>query len=387
MIQLKALLTKELKEAFRDKRAIMVGLMMAFMTPVLIFAMSKVMIKEAVETPPIYIKITGAEYAPKLIKQLTDNNILAFEEAPDDKKVMWDDRNVVLTIPEDFNQKMLDGETIEVTLSADYSEKALNSPIRRIKKEINNYSQSIGYQRLLLRGIDVQLVRPIAVIEQDTAPPSTNAKIVTIMLGLYLLMAAFLSGLSVAIDSSAGERERNVLELLLCQPVDTLKIILAKLLCASIISIIGVFLTLTLTTFAVGFIDLSVIGASFDLSLSTATLLMLLLLPICFFASALQLFVAFQSKSFKEAQSTVSMVIMLPAMIPMAMMMVDDKPKWVDWMPIAGQSKLMDELFKGADINFGIMAFTSLVTVAATVALVLAMAQKLKSEKAIMGLS
>ena len=386
MIQLKALLTKELKEAFRDKRAIMVGLMMAFMTPVLIFAMSKVLIKEAVETPPIYIKITGAEHAPKLAKQLIDNNILHFDEAPEDKKDIWDDRNVLLDIPEDFNQKMLDGESIDITLSADFSEKALRSPIRRIKQEINNYSQSIGYQRLIFRGIDVQLVRPIIVIEQDTAPPSGNAKLITMMLGLYLLMAAFLSGLSVAIDSSAGERERNVLEILLCQPVDTFKIIIAKLVCASIISIIGVFLTLSLTTFAVSFIDLSVIGSSFNLSIATAISLLSLLLPICFFASALQLFVAFQSKSFKEAQSTVSMVIMLPAMIPMAMMMIDDKPKWVDWMPIAGQSLLMDELFKGATIDWGIMAFTSLVTIVATAILVFAMANKLKSEKAVMGL-
>lgn len=311
MTQLKALLIKELKEAFRDKRAIMVGLFMAFMTPVFIFAMSKVLIKEAVETPPIYIKITGAEHAPILAKQLTDNNILPFEKAPADKKDMWDKRNVLLDIPDSFNQDMSDGKPIEITLSADHSEKALNSPIRRIKREINNYSQSIGYQRLMFRGIDVKLVRPIVIVEQDTAPPSGNAKIITMMLGLYLLMAAFLSGLSVAIDSSAGERERNVLEILLCQPVDTIKIILAKLTCASIISIIGVVLTLSLTTFAVSFIDLSVIGASFNLDAPTAITLLMLLLPICFFASALQLFVAFQSKSFKEAQSTVSMLSLI----------------------------------------------------------------------------
>ena len=386
MNQLNALLSKELKEAFRDKRALLVGLMMALMIPVVIFAMSKIMIKEAVATPPIYIKITGGQHAPKLFEQLNKENILPFEQAPENKKAIWDERNVLLTIPEDFNHKLFNGEPIEITLKADFSEKALAAPLRRIKHQINAYSQSIGYQRLMFRGIDVKLVQPVVLVEQNTAPPSSNAKVVTMMLGIYLLMAAFLSGLSVAIDSSAGERERNVLEMLLCQPVDTSKIIIAKLICASLIAIIGVVLTLSLTSFAVSFIDLSVIGASFNLDAFTVISLLIILIPICFFASALQLFVAFQSKSFKEAQSTVSMVIMLPAMVPMALMMINDKPKWVDWLPIAGQSLLMEELFKGVEVNFSIMAFTSLVTLAATVILVYAMANKLKSEKAILSL-
>jgi sodium transport system permease protein len=78
MIQFKALLTKELKEAFRDRRAMMMAMAMAVMAPIMIFAMSKVMIKEAVETPAIYLKINGSEFSPKLIKALHDDNILLF---------------------------------------------------------------------------------------------------------------------------------------------------------------------------------------------------------------------------------------------------------------------------------------------------------------------
>ena len=105
MIQFKALLSKELKEAFRDRRAMMMAMMMAVLAPVMIFAMSKVMIKEAVETPAIFIKVTGAEYAPKLIKSLNDENVLLFSNVPSDKKVIWNDRNLSLTIPDSFNQE------------------------------------------------------------------------------------------------------------------------------------------------------------------------------------------------------------------------------------------------------------------------------------------
>jgi len=387
MIQFKALLTKELKEAFRDKRAMMMAMMMAVMAPVVIFAMSKLMIKEAVETPAIYLKVTGAEHAPKLIKALNDDNVLLFSDVPSEIKVIWDDRNLRLVIPDSFNQDMLEGKPIDIYLSADFSEKANMSPVRSIKNIINNYAQVIGYNRLLVRGIDVRLLQPIKIIEQDTSLPNSNAMIISMMLGLYLLMAAFMSGLPVAIDASAGERERNVLEMLLCQPVSTTKIVAAKLCCASLIACIGVLLTLSLTTFSVSFIDLTKIGASFSLDAYTITALLLLLLPICFFASALQLFVAFQSKNFKEAQSMVSMIIMLPAMVPVIMMIVDDTPKWLDWLPISGQSLIMEDLFKGLPVSWAQLGFTGLVTITMTAILVLLMAKKLRSEKVVLALS
>jgi len=387
MSQFKALLSKEYKEAFRDKRALMVAMTMALLAPVMIFVLSKTMIREAVETPPIYIQFSGAEYAPKLIAHLKKDNILNFTDVPEEDKRVWQERDVKITLPEDAQTKMHEGKPVEIILSADYSEKVLNSPIRRIKNSINSYAHSVGYKRILMRGIDVRLLQPIKIIEQDTAVPSSNAMFISMMLGLYLLMAAFMSGLSVAIDSSAGERERNVLEILLCQPVSTLKIVLAKLCSASTIAIIGVVLTLLLTSFSVQFVDLTKIGATFSLDAYSIAVILLLLIPICFFASALQLFVSFQAKSFKEAQSTVSMIIMLPSMIPVALMFIDDKPPYLDWLPISGQSLLMEDIFKSVPINWLEVFATGGVTIAITAALVMILAKRLKSEKVVLALS
>jgi len=387
MIQFKALLIKEFKEAFRDKRALMVAMTMAMMAPIMIFALSKTMIKEMIETPPIYLNISGSEFAPKLIKQLKDNNILSLKNVPDSDNELWTERNLELNIPEDFAQSMLEGKVIEIILQADFSEKSLNAPIRRVKNEIRVYAQSIGAKRLIVRGIDPRILQPIKISEQDTAKPSSNAVFISMMLGLYVLMAAFMSGLSVAIDSSAGERERNVLEMLLCQPVSTVKIVSAKLCCASTISILGVILTLVLTSFSVGFVDLTKIGATFSLDAYMVFIIVLMLLPISFFASALQLFVSFQAKSFKEAQSTVSMIIMLPAMIPVALMFIDDKPKWLDWLPVSGQTLLMEELFKGGLINWAAFTGTAGVTIGLTVLLVAILSHRLKSEKVVLALS
>ena len=385
--QLKALVLKEYKEAFRDKRALMVALMMAFMAPVMIMVMSKIIIEKAIDEPPVYIKFTGAEHAPKLIDHLAKANLLSFADVPNDDKAIWDERNLTIEIPEDYVEYMSEGKPIKLHLQADFTDKAVKPPVRRINSAVREFSLSIGYKRLLLRGVDIRLLNPVKLVEQDTAEPNATFIFIAMMLGVYLMLAAFMSGLSVAIDSSAGERERNVLEMLLCQPVSTLKIVLAKLVGASTIAFIGVVLVLVLTSLSVGFVDLTKIGATFSLDMSTALFLMLLLLPICFLASALQLFVAFQTKSFKEAQSTVGMLIGIPAFIPFVVSMMDDRPQWLNWLPIAGQSMIIENIFKGVDVDWLAVFATSGVTIAITVALVLALAKKLQSEKVVMALS
>lgn len=387
LIQLKALVIKEYREAFRDKRALMVALMMAILAPVGIMVMSKIMIEKLVDEPPVYVKFIGAEHAPKLIKHFAEKNLLDFSDVPKDEKSTWEQRNIAIEIPEDYAADMAEGKPIKLHLQADFTDKAVQPPVRRINNAVRAFSLSIGYKRLLLRGVDIRLLNPVKLVEQDTAKPDATFMLISMMLGIYLMLAAFMSGLSVAIDSSAGERERNVLEMLLCQPVSTLKIVLAKLISASTVAVIGVLLILILTSVSVGFVDLTKIGATFSLDISTAAVLLLLLLPICFFASACQLFVAFQTKSFKEAQSTVGMLIGIPAFIPFVVSMMDDRPQWLNWLPIAGQSMIIENIFKGVDVDWLAVFATSAVTIAITVALVLALAKKLKSEKVVMALS
>lgn len=385
--QLKALVIKEYKEAFRDKRALLVALMLAFFAPVAIVLMSKIMIEKLVDEPPVYIKITGADYAPQLIKHLSDNQLFNFADVPENQEANWAQRNIVLIIPESYVKDMAEGKPIKLHLKADFTDKSVGPPVRRIHNAVRGYSLSIGYKRLLLRGVDIRLINPVKLIEQDIAKPDATFIMISMMLGIYLMLAAFMSGLSVAIDSSAGERERNVLEMLLCQPVSTLKIVLAKLIAASTIAIIGVLLVLGLTSLSVGFVDLTKIGATFTLDFTTAAILLLLLLPICFFASASQLFVAFQTKSFKEAQSTVGLLIGIPAFVPFVVSMMDDRPQWLNWLPIAGQSMIIENIFKGVEVNWFAFMVTSAVTIAITIALVIALAKKLKSEKVVMALS
>lgn len=387
MMQFKALIVKEFKEAFRDKRALMAAFSLPFLAPIMIMLMSQHMIKEMVDKPAIYAVFEGAEYAPKLMKAFNDDNIHSLSQADENERPIWEKRNISISIPDSYSEDMVAGNRIKIILNADYSEKSALSPIRRIRDVVRDHARTIGYKRLVMRGIDVRILQPIDLVEQDRAQPSSNAMMISLMLGLYLLMGAFVSGLSTSIDSSAGERERNVLEMLLCQPVTTLNIVLAKLTCASTVSVVAIILMLAMTSLSIGFVDLTKVGMTFGIDAFIFTTLLMLLVPICILAGSLQLFFAFQAKSFKEAQSTVTMLIMVPAFVPLALMFIDNRPLWLDWVPVAGQSIIMEDLFKGLPVNWAALGVTSMTTLALSAALVMVLAQKLKSEKVVMALS
>lgn len=387
MSQFKALIIKEFKEAIRDKRALLVAFSLPLLAPIMIMVISQQMIKDLVEKPAVYAVFEGAEFAPKLMKSFRDENILPIAEAEDDVAPIWEKRKIAISIPQSYAEDMVAGNIIKVVLNADYSEKSALSPIRRIRDVVRDHGRAIGYKRLVMRGIDVRILRPIDLVEQDRAQPSSNAMMISLMLGLYLLMGAFISGLSTSIDSSAGERERNVLEMLLCQPVTTLNIVLAKLTCSSAVSVTAIVLMLVMTTLSIGFVDLSKVGMTFAIDAYMFVTLLILLVPLCILAGSLQLFFAFQAKSFKEAQSTISILIAVPAFVPVALMFLDNRPLWLEWVPIAGQSIIMEELFKGLAINWAAVGVTSLTTLAFSAGLTMVLANKLKSEKVVMALS
>jgi sodium transport system permease protein len=68
-------------------------------------------------------------------------------------------------------------------------------------------------------------------------------------------------------------------------------------------------------------------------------------------------------------------------------MFIDDKPAWLDWLPVSGQSLLMDDLFKGLAINWAAFAGTAIVTIGITAVLVTVLSLRLKSEKVVLALS
>lgn len=84
--------------------------------------------------------------------------------------------------------------------------------IKRVEQAVQAYSSQIAAYRLTLRGVDPRVVQPIQLQKQDLATRGSKAALIMGSVLVFIILSVFWSGMNVAIDISAGERERNSLE-------------------------------------------------------------------------------------------------------------------------------------------------------------------------------
>ncbi len=378
MHQVLAMIQKELRDALRDKRSILAGMSYALIMPIIMSLSFAVMISDLKDQKDIEISIEGAEYAADLIRHLASSDI-----------VHSDDSNsrlsIILTIPEEYPEQMAQGEPAEIILTADRSDKGLRSAFSQVRSSIRRYSSEMASLRLIARGISPLISKPVTITVHDLATRESKAGVILGGLLLTLMLSVFISGLNLAMDTSAGERERNSLGLLLSQPVTTWQILMAKTVAVVCFSLFGFLMTIVVSLIAYDRVPWHELGFSVDLSLTTAALIFLFTVPIAFLAATLQLYFSFFAKSFKEAQSYMTIVLFVPIGLVMASGF-DVLPDVLKWMPVSGQQLAITEMIKGQPIPVIELVISSLVTLLFAVAFGAASSYALKREKVIFGL-
>lgn len=382
----KTLLAREIKDGLRDKRALMGALLYALFGPLVLAAALHLAIANSEDDAAIYIAIEGADYAPVLVQTLADQKILPLDPSNTPEQARWRSDPITLVIPDDFGAKLERAEPAELILKINQADKNRQAARHRLQAALQNYANTLASYRLILRGIDPHLLAPFRVELQDQASAREKSGMIMGMLAVFVLMSVFVSSTSIAIDTSAGERERNALELLLIQPISTGQLVAAKLTAVSLLGSFGALLTLVVTSLIMGQVPLAKLGIGFALDPLTIATIVLALLPLAIFAAAFQLFCAFQARSFKEAQSYISLSIMLPLTIPFAVQFMPHKPAWVDWVPIASQSNLIETIAKGQAIDLVSILLGALLTLGLAGLLAAWMTRSLKSEKTILAL-
>lgn len=375
------LLRKELLEISRDKRALMSALGIAFVAPLVIYGGIGFAIKQASDTPPAWVDIVNPEAAPVIVELLAEGKIYDVRTSDDPEAPA--EGKLEIAFEDDFLEKIANGEQTEVFVRGELNEDAVRPVYNRVRGVLRGFTNSTAAVRLIMRGVDPTLVRPIDLQEQNTAPASNNAGPMTMMIGIYVMMAAFVTSIASAVDTSAGERERNVLEVLLIQPVRAIDIVTAKLTGVFLVAMIGVTLTLTLCALAMSQVELEKIGMAFTLSPLNFLAIMLTMVPMALLGGSLNLLVAYFSKTFKEAQSQVTMVIMIPALAPMVLMFVPEPPEVLRQIPVTGQFLFLEQLFKAESIDPAGPLLASGMTLALVALIVAATCRQLGSERSI----
>ncbi|WP_374039744.1 ABC transporter permease [Massilia sp. Dwa41.01b] len=164
------------------------------------------------------------------------------------------------------------------------------------------------------------------------------------MLGMFFV-PVFLFGLSLAIDSTAGERERRSLEVLMAQPMPARDLVLGKWLAVSLLAALGLVVELVVAHGMLSTLSLEEIGMSWHLGLPMLAAVVLTALPLCLLVGAVQVAMAMNSKTFKEAQATASVVTLLPIvpLIAVPMLGLGTQP-WMYAVPVLSNQVMLQSL-------------------------------------------
>ena len=375
---LTVLFKKEVMDASRDKRSIMAGLYYAIGAPIGMCLLMSVLLQQLASPEALKINIENSERAPGLIAHLNSHDIFASTDVNERKAI-------TLSISEDYQQKMSEGRPATVTLIADKSDDKLRKHINQVEKTIALYSSEIASLRLVSRGVDPNLMHAIAIEVHDQATPDSKGGMILGVVVLTLILALFYAAMNLAIDTSAGERERNSLSLLLSHPLHSLHIVLAKVGAITSFSMLGLIVILVVSKFAYAMVPWEQMGFSITITPAFMLFSIAICLPIALMSASLQVFVSFMAKSFKEAQSYVTMVLF----IPMALSMVttyDIATDKVQWLPIAAQQFALMEFIKGNPIPVPQLLLSTVITLVLCAAFSFLSARMLKSEKVVFGL-
>ena len=270
-----------------------------------------------------------------------------------DRPVICSDRvfcigDPVVVVGADFEDALARGERPLLEVVTSSSNTRASTAARRVQRVLLAFNQELALQRLAYRGVAPALLQPAQIEERDLADPRARAAQLTGIVPFFVLMAVLYGALNAALDTTAGERERGSLEPLLTTPASRLALVLGKWgAVASVGMLIAVLSCLSFMP-AQGLMRSDTLSALFRFGLREVGLFLALLLPLAATLSALMMAIAIRCKTFKEAQASNTVVILVVSLLPMVTLFNDSGERpWQLWLPALAQVTLMGRVLRG----------------------------------------
>ena len=366
-----SVLRKELREIVRDRRSLWSGLFYGVWGPMVMAIALLALARDRADIGTMPLVVDTPSRAPALMAFLESRDI-AVSAASGDLATAVRNRHtpIALTIDDRYASDFAGARPATITLlfDATWGESARRAG--RMRTVLAEYSRGVGETRLVLRGVAPSAIDAVRILERDFSTAAARAAGVLATMPIFILLAAFVGGTSVAADLTAGERERGSLESLLLHPVDRLSIALGKWLAVSAVAIVTVGVTVIMSQAVLRHPRLQNIDLPIGLPGPDALAILLLLAPLALFAAAVQLLVALFARTYKEAQTQLSFLIFAP-MIPgflFAFGSLQATP-WMKLTPMLGQHLFIMDIVRGqAAATLPVVALTVVTLAAAALA-------------------
>jgi sodium transport system permease protein len=379
-------LAKEVRENLRDRRT----LVSAFVTgpllgPFFFVMLIGVMVNQQLDkaTQSLPVPVIGATYAPHVVDALKAGGIEPQPAVADPARAVRDqDADVVVRIAPDYPQAWRRGEPVQVEVFFDSSRRDAATAVERVTQLIDGYARQQAAMRLVARGMSPALATPVVVARRDQATPQARAVLLLNILPYFFVLTILMGGMYLAIDLTAGERERQSLEPLFANPVPRWQILAGKLLAIAAFSLSSLFLCLLVFAFVGRLVPADKLGMEVDLGWHFAAFVLLLQVPMVALFAALQSLVAAFAKSFREAQTYLSLLMMVPIIPSVLLMAMPVKPQsWMYLVPLLGQHLGILDLLRGGEVGAAHLGLCLAGTSRAALVAVLVTVHLYRSEK------
>jgi sodium transport system permease protein len=346
-----AVFRKELVDALRDRRTLLVVLMSAVLLgPVVLIALSGLLASFEARAERREVVVLGLEHAPGL-KNFLERQSFKITAAPVDYEAQLRRSKLgdaVLVVPARFESDLLAGEQPVIEIVSDSGNRQSQASAGRTAQLVNAYGRERGQLSLLMRGVSPELLAPLQVEERDLASTQTRAAQLTGMLPFFVIMAVLYGALNAALDTTAGERERASLEPLLMTPAARSALVLGKWGAVAALAMLIAVLSCLSFLPAQWLLRSDTLQAMFQFGLHEALLFLAVLLPFAAALSALLMAVAIRCKTFKEAQASSTIVVLAVSLLPLVTTFNQSgEAPWHLWVPALAQYTLMMRVLKG----------------------------------------
>jgi len=383
-----AILRKELLDTLRDRRTGTVTLLSAILAgPIFLLLIFNLMASQAEHAREMTLPVIGAEYAPAVVAFLQRQQVSVTKAPADyDAQIRRGDLDVVLVIDASFGKDVEQGKPGTVQLVFDRSRDRARPSIDQAESLLRGYNRLWGDQRLMLRGVTTSVANPLLIETADLATPQQSGALVLFLVAYYGLFASVMGGMAVALDTTAGERERQSLEPLLMTPARPAEIVIGKWLAVCAFDALVVTLTLTGFYLTLAFAPLPPVGVPFLFGSREFGRFLLVLVPMMLMLPAILLYVGSRVRAYREAQANVSVLLFVISLIPLVQLFMQRKePPWLGLVPVSAQYSLLNTSLRGEAPALGALALSWIAPLALVIIALVAVARRLSRESILSG--
>ena len=378
---------KESIDNLRDRRSVSMAMIYPFVGPVLMGALIAFVGDTITELPnsSFTLPIQGAERAPALVAYLEENNV-AVVVAPEDPRdaVRIGRIDTALVIPDDYAENFGAERQATVNLVVDGSRLSAVVAMSRALYALSEYSARVSAGRLTARGLDLSIAHPVEIKQINVALGRNLTGFFLNMVPPFLIFTIFIGGVYLTIDTTSGERERGSLEPLLANPVARWELMLGKALAAFAFTMMAVIAQLIAFKLVFEVITGGDLGLDVDIGFGLFVVMFLISLPLMAFAVAVQLIIATLTHSFKETQTYLGLLPLVPSLPGLVLVFVSIAAHpWMMAIPTFGQTLLIGQLVRGEPLGALSVAIACVTTGLAAGALLL-LAAKLYERNALL---